>query len=126
VSTTRTATAAALLVTLLLGLGCGKSGVHASLRLSNAQSARITFLQYATLRLAANIDPTAAEKTRTLKTFNQGIPWLIELCRHEPDAVTIGGKTVIQRLKVELRSLAYSPRADARAKVRAAVEDRCS
>jgi hypothetical protein len=121
----RTATAAAVL-TLLLGLGCGKSSVHASRRLSNAQSARITYLQYATLRLTANIDPTATAKARTLQSFDQGIPWLIALCKHEPGAVTIGGKTVLQRLEAELGSLAYSPRADARAKVRAAVEDHCS
>lgn len=121
----RTATAATVLA-LLLGLGCGKSSPHPPHKLSDAQSARITFLQYATLRLTANIDPTAAAKARTLQSFDQGIPWLIALCKHEPGAITIGGKTVLQRLEVELKSLAYSPRADARAKVRAAVEDRCS
>ena len=107
-------------------MGCGGSGAPVPGKLSSAQSARITSLQYATLRLTANVDPTPAEKERTLQTFDRGIPWLIALCRSAPEARTIGGTTVLERLEVELRSLAHSPRADARAKVRAAVEDRCS
>ncbi len=121
----RTATAA-LLAAGLLGLGCGRSGAPTPNRLSSAQSARITSLQYATLRLTANVDPTPAEKERTLRTFDRGIPWLIALCRRTPQAVTIGGTTVLERLKEELRSLAHSPRPDARAKVSAAVAARCS
>jgi hypothetical protein len=113
-------------VVCIIAAGCGSSNASAPSRVSSAHSARITFLQYATLRLTANIDPTAAAKARTLATFNQGIPWLINLCKHEPHAVTIGGKTVEQRVEVELKALAYSPQADARAKVRAAVENHCS
>lgn len=61
-----------------------------------------------------------------MRTFQTGIPWLIDLCRHEPDAVTFEGKTVIQRLREQLLALTRSTQSTARESVRKALAERCS